>query len=85
VKSLWHWSSKLARTGACEGDDRGKRKATVQLARVARSTLSAVTTEPGSIVIEIDGARLTVRGRVEAAALRAVITGLRSVGEEASR
>jgi hypothetical protein len=84
MKSLWHWSSKLGRVGRSEAAGR-QGKPRMRLARVARSTQSLSQEEPASIVVEIGAARLTVRGQVDAAALRAVVVGLREAGLEAVR
>jgi hypothetical protein len=85
LKSLWQWSSKLGSAGSLEPASAHKQRSSVRLARVTRSKLPDTETEAASIVIEFEGARLTVHGRVDAAAVRAVIVGLRNTGAGSDR
>ncbi len=73
VKGLWHWSSKLGRASGNVDRPRG----VVRLARIVRPPVSEVVAEDGNIFIELGRARLTVRGRVDAVALRTVVEALR--------
>jgi hypothetical protein len=82
AKSLWHWSSKLGRAV----DRLAARKPAVRLARVTRQPSATMTPSAASnMVVEMDGARLTLHGRVDADALRTVMKTLRALAVEGAR
>jgi transposase len=78
VASLRHWSSQVGRAKRAA---EAKRPRSVRLARVVRATSGAAT--PG-IFVEVAGARVEVRGPVDAEALRAVVYALRHAAPGAS-
>jgi hypothetical protein len=58
----------------------------VKLVRVVRRSSAAVTpTAASSMVVEMDGARLTLHGRIDADALRTVMETLRTLTVEDAR
>jgi hypothetical protein len=73
-KSLWHWSSKLARAA----EEHHARKPAVRLVRVARQTPVPPPSASG-IVMEVAGAKLTLHGHVDEVALRTVVMTLRGL------
>lgn len=81
AKSLWHWSSKLGRAG----DKTPKRTPAVRLVRVAREPATVPPPAAPSMVVEMEGARLTLHGQVDADALRTVMATLRALPVEVSR
>jgi transposase len=82
AKNLWHWSSKL---GPAEGG-RDARKPAVRLVRVKRRSSRAVPlTAASNMVIEMNGARLTLHGQIDADALRTVVETLRTLAIEEAR
>lgn len=82
AKNLWHWSSKLGRAEAGGAE----RKTAVKLVRVTRRSSTVVTpTAASSMVVEIDGARLTLLKRIDADALRTVMETLRALAVEGAR
>lgn len=80
AKCLWHWSSKLGGSARTAG-----RKPAVRLVRVARQRVTPPEAAASSMVMEFDGVRLTLQGRVDAASVRAVVAALRGPSVERAR
>jgi hypothetical protein len=80
AKSLWHWSSKLARAS----NKKTTRQPKVRLMRVARQS-SALAPSASGIVVELAGAKLTLQGQVDLVALRTLVMALRESSPEEAR
>lgn len=78
AKSLWHWSSKLGHAT----DETPERESAVRLVRVKRQPTAVTPTAATSMVVEMEGARLMLQGRVDSVALRTVMATLRSLAAE---
>jgi len=85
-KSLWHWSSRLGRSA--QGGGRGRPTSGVApepRIAVARLVRTGESSSSGSVVVELNGARIEVQGAVPAATLRAVFDGLHEASAGRSR
>lgn len=87
AKSLWHWSSRLGRAG-----DKGvaprpgrRRSRTPEVVPVARLVRAGEASSLGSVVVELNGARIEVQGAVPATTLQAVFEALRDARSEGAR
>jgi len=83
--SLWHWSSRLGREGKTGRGRPPSRIPSEPSVAVARLVRAGEGSSPGSVVVELNGARIEVRGAVPAATLRAVFEGLRESGAAGAR
>jgi transposase len=80
VASLRYWSSKLGQ-GKATGS--GRRQApVVQLARVTQAVVRELPLRAAHMIIDVDGARLTVCGEVDAVSLRAAVAAMRCQSKE---
>ena len=80
VASLRYWSSKLGQENATGS---GRRQTpVVRLARVTQAVLGELPLRAARMIIEVDGARLTVCGQVDAVSLRAAVSAMRRQSKE---
>ena len=83
AKSLWHWSSRFGRLRRSSSPSKRETRA-VPVARLVRHNGASVC-DDGTVVIEMHGARIEVRGAVKATTLQAVVEGLRAAHTEQVR